>query len=83
MLLQAIREELVEYGRHMLERGLTRNSGGYLSVYDRKENLIAITPSGLDYRATKPENIILATPEGVQVDGIGKVSTEWHVQQQI
>jgi len=83
MLLQAIREELVEYGRRMLEQGLTRGSGGYLSVYDRKENLIAITPSGLGYRDTRPENIILATPEGVQVDGIGKVSTEWHVQQQI
>ena len=83
MLLQSIREEIAEYGRKMLQLGLTRNTGGYISVCDRTENLIAITPSAMDYMAIRPENVIVATMDGKQVEGDGRLSTEWLVQQQI
>ena len=45
MLLQELREQVVYYGRQMLQSGLTMHTGGNLSVRDRESGLIAIKPS--------------------------------------
>ena len=75
MILQEEREQVVEYGRKMIELGLTVGTFGNLSVYNPKENLMAISPSGLDYMLTKPEDVVVLTPDGVKVDGIRKPSS--------
>ena len=49
MLLQKEREMIVAYGKRMLSAGLTRGTGGNLSIYDRNLGLMAITPSGIPY----------------------------------
>lgn len=64
MKLHKERELLVQYGRKLLESGLTRGTGGNLSVFDRTEGLIAVTPSGLDYLKTAAEDIILLDLQG-------------------
>lgn len=76
MLLQEERELVVEYGKAMIERGLTVGTFGNLSVYNEKENLFAISPSGMDYFQTKPEDVVILTPEGEKVDGDRKPSSE-------
>ncbi len=77
MILQEEREQVVEYGRKMIELGLTVGTFGNLSVYNPKENLMAISPSGLDYMLTKPEDVVVLTPDGVKVDGDRKPSSEY------
>ena len=69
MLLKEERELVVEYGKQMIERGLTVGTFGNLSVYNEKENLFAISPSGMDYFKTAPEDVVVLTPEGEKVDG--------------
>ena len=64
MLLQEERELVVEYGKEMIRRGLTVGTFGNLSVYNEKENLFAISPSGMDYFQTKPEDVVILTPDG-------------------
>ena len=64
MLLKEERELVVEYGKQMIERGLTVGTFGNLSVYNEKENLFAISPSGMDYFKTAPEDVVVLTPEG-------------------
>jgi L-fuculose-phosphate aldolase len=59
MRLQKIRKELIEYGKKAAELGLTRGTGGNLSVCDRASGTMAITPSGIDYFEIKPEQIVL------------------------
>lgn len=76
MLLQEERELVVEYGKQMIERGLTVGTFGNLSVYNEKENLFAISPSGMDYFKTTPEDVVVLTPEGEKVDGDRKPSSE-------
>lgn len=70
------REELVAYGKMMLDRGLTKGSGGNLSIYIREEKLMAITPSGIDYYKTRPQDIVIMDLEGNVVEGALKPSSE-------
>ncbi len=76
MLLREERELVVEYGKEMIRRGLTVGTFGNLSVYNEKENLFAISPSGMDYFQTKPEDVVVLTPDGEKVDGDRKPSSE-------
>lgn len=76
MLLQEERELVVNYGMEMISRGLTVGTFGNLSVYNEKENLFAISPSGMDYFKTEPKDVVVMTPDGEKVDGDAKPSSE-------
>jgi L-fuculose-phosphate aldolase len=69
MLLTAERKAIVEYGKKLITSNLTTGSGGNLSIYNRKENLIAIKPTGFDYFAMKPEDVVVVSPEGKTIEG--------------
>jgi len=49
MLMQKAREELVKYGKKLVTANLTKGTGGNLSVFDRANGHVAITPSGIDF----------------------------------
>lgn len=76
MLLRNERELVVKYGRKMLDAGLTTGTGGNLSVLNRKEGLLAISASGLDYRDTTPADVVLMDLEGNIVESDRKPSSE-------
>ncbi len=76
MKLSEERELIVEFGRKLIASQLTTGSGGNLSIYNRKENLVAIKPTGVDYYLMKPEDVVVLTPEGERVDGKLKPSSE-------
>ena len=59
MLLREIREEIIEYGKKTVQSGLTKGTGGNLSVFDRASGTMAITPSGIDYFKIRPEQVVL------------------------
>ena len=74
MLMAKERELIVEYGLRMLKDGLTVGTSGNLSV--RVGENIAITPSGVDYEALRPEDICVITIDGQHVDGPDNPSSE-------
>ena len=76
MLLQEEREKIVEYGQKMLKRGLTAGTFGNLSIYNEKENLFAISPSGMDYFKTDASDVVVMTLGGEKADGDRKPSSE-------
>ncbi len=76
MILKKEREEIVEYGKKLIESGLTKGTGGNLSVLNRNEKLMAISPSGIDYFKIKPKDIVVLDLEGNIVDGDKKPSSE-------
>jgi L-fuculose-phosphate aldolase len=59
MQLKEIREEIIAYGKKAIEAGLTKGTGGNLSVWDEASDTMAITPSGIDYFAITPGQIVL------------------------
>lgn len=76
MLLMKEREMLVKYGKKLITNGLTKGSGGNISIFNREENLVAITPSGMDYFETEVEDIVIIDLEGNIVEGKHKPSSE-------
>ena len=76
MLMRAEREALVDYGKKLSLEGLCPGTSGNLSVYDPDSGLMAITPSGLNYFETRPEDIVITDLSGNIVDGGRRPSSE-------
>ena len=75
MMMQE-KEQVVRYGKKLIDRRLTTGSGGNISVYNREKNLVAISPSGLDYYETTPEDIVILDMDGNLVEGKHRPSSE-------
>jgi L-fuculose-phosphate aldolase len=76
MRLQQHREAIVKFGRKMIASRLTTGSGGNLSVFDREQGLIAISPSGIEYFDLQPADVVVTDPTGVIIQGDSKPSSE-------
>lgn len=76
MLMKEERKQIVEYGKRLISSGLTKGTGGNLSIYNREKQLMAISPSGIDYFQTKPEDVVILNLKGEIVDGDKKTSSE-------
>ena len=76
MLMRAEREALVDYGKKLSLEGLCPGTSGNLSVYDPDSGLMAITPSGLNYFETCPEDIVITDLSGNIADGGRRPSSE-------
>ncbi|MCG8483858.1 MAG: L-fuculose-phosphate aldolase [Clostridia bacterium] len=77
MLMQDEREAIVEYSIKLIEHGLTTGTGGNISIFNREEKIMAISPSGLDYYKTKPEDVVILDLEGNTIEGKRKPSSEY------
>ncbi len=71
--------QLVEYGKKLISTGLTAGTGGNISMYDPESQLMAITPSGIDYFEMTVEDIVVLDLEGKVVEGARKPSSEWQM----
>jgi L-fuculose-phosphate aldolase len=76
MLLENQRIAIVEFGKKMVKSGLTTGTGGNLSCMDPIENLVAISPSGIDYDDMLPEDVVILNMTGKIIDGKLKPSSE-------
>lgn len=77
MLLQKERELVVEYGKQMSSSGLSKGTSGNISIYNAEEKLMAISPSGIGYFETTPEDVVVMDLHGNIVEGDKKPSSEW------
>lgn len=76
MRLEALREELVYYMRKLAASGLVRHTQGNLSARDRETGLICVTPSGMEYDAIGPDDIVVVDAHGAVVEGRWKPTVE-------
>ena len=77
MLMENERKLIVEYGKLLVTKGLTTGTGGNISIFDKEKKYFAISPSGIDYFETEPEDVVIMDLDGKVVDGIRKPSSEW------
>ena len=61
-MLQTEREQVVRYCNLMLERGLTRGTGGNISI--RSGDYVAISPASVEYPTMKPEDVPVVDLDG-------------------
>ncbi|MDT2572258.1 L-fuculose-phosphate aldolase [Enterococcus raffinosus] len=68
---------IVEYGKKLITEKLTTGTGGNISIYLPEEEVMLISPSGIPYFETKPEDIVLMDLQGNIVEGERKPSSEY------
>ena len=76
MKLEKERRQVVEYGKKLVLQGLTKGTGGNISIFIRSEGLMAISPSGIDYSRIQPEDVVVLDPDGNILEGSRKPSSE-------
>jgi len=69
MLLKTLREEVLEANLELVRRGLVVYTFGNASGIDRREQLVAIKPSGVPYEALTPDQMVISDLNGTIVDG--------------
>lgn len=79
MLMQQERELVREYGRKLIQTGLTTGTGGNISIYNPEQELMAIKPTGIEYMKIKVEDIVIMDLEGNRVDGDKQPSSEYEM----
>ena len=69
-------EKLIRYGCKLVDHRLTTGSGGNLSIMDRSNAQVSITPSGMDYHEIDVADIVTCSRSGDIVAGRRKPSSE-------
>ena len=78
-MLEAEKAQVVEYGKRLISSGLTSGTGGNVSIFNPEKELMAISPSGIDYFATEIDDVVLMDLDGNVVEGKCKPSSEWQM----
>ena len=76
MILDALREEVLEANLELVRRGLVLYTFGNASGIDRAQGLVAIKPSGLPYEKMKSSDIVVVDMEGKMVEGTLRPSSD-------
>jgi len=73
------RREVIETGLEMIHSSLVVGTWGNISVRIPDENLMAITPSGVDYESIETADVVIMDFDGNIVEGDKKPSIEWQL----
>ena len=76
MLLQSLREEVLEANLELVRRGLVLYTFGNASGVDRAQGLVVIKPSGVDYDDLRPEHMVVTDLDGKTVEGSLRPSSD-------
>lgn len=76
MELENERKAVVRFGLKMVESGLTTGTGGNLSIIDRNSGKVVVSPSGIEYAALQPRDVVLTDMQGNVIDGEARPSSE-------
>ncbi len=76
MLLETLREEVLDANLELVRRGLVLYTFGNVSGISRKDGLLAIKPSGVPYESMKAQDIVIADLDGRLVEGSLRPSSD-------
>lgn len=68
-MLEELKRQVYEANMELPRRGLVTFTWGNVSGIDRAAGLFVIKPSGVEYEALKPEDMVVIDLEGRQVEG--------------
>lgn len=69
MLLQTLREQVLDANLELVRRGLVLYTFGNVSGIARDEGLVVIKPSGVPYEKMRPEDLVVTDLKGKTVEG--------------
>ena len=68
-MLKSLKEKVLKANQNLVKYNLVTLTWGNVSGIDRKKELIAIKPSGVDYDKLKLQDIVIVNMEGEVVEG--------------
>lgn len=77
------RKKVSTIARKSYEEGLVAGTSGNVSVFDRENERIYITPSNLSYKDMTDEDIVVLKLNGEILEGKYKPSSEWRLHAEI
>lgn len=69
MKIKKLKEKVWKANLELVKQGLVLYTWGNVSAIDREHGLVVIKPSGVDYDTMQPEDMVVLTLDGEQVDG--------------
>jgi L-ribulose-5-phosphate 4-epimerase len=69
MILQSLREQVLEANLEVVRRGLVLYTFGNASGIDRNQGIVAIKPSGVPYETMRASDIVLVDLDGRAIQG--------------
>ncbi len=76
MKYEKIRKQVLEAVLEAVNLGLIKGTSGNIALKDDEDDVLAITPSGIEYKTMKPEHIAIVDMNGKWIDGPYKPSSE-------
>ncbi len=68
-MLEELKQKVWEANLELPRRGLVTYTWGNVSGIDRERGLMVIKPSGVEYEALRPEQLVVLDLDGKQVEG--------------
>lgn len=78
-----MRKRVQEIALKSYMEGLVAGTSGNVSEYSHETGIMAITPSNVDYKLMKMEDVVLMKLDGEIIEGEFKPSSEWKMHAEI
>lgn len=79
MTIQEMKEEVCRWAKQSYEEKLFAGTSGNLSLYDRGQDIMVITPTSVAYETITPEDMTAMRPDGQVLEGKYRPSSEWRM----
>ena len=79
MTIQEMRQAVCDWYKQSYAEKLFAGTSGNLSVYDKDQNVMVITPTSIPYEAITPEDMVVLRLDGEILEGIHRPSSEWRM----
>ena len=75
-MLEQLKQEVYEANLDLVKKGMVIYTWGNVSGIDRESGLVVIKPSGVDYGAMRPEDMVVVDLNGAVVEGRWRPSSD-------
>lgn len=79
MTIQQMRQTVWKWAVQSYAEKLFAGTSGNLSVYDREQGVMVITPTSIPYETITPEDMAVLRLDGERLEGAYRPSSEWRM----
>lgn len=79
MTIQEMRQAVCDWSKQSYAEKLFAGTSGNLSVYDREQGVMVITPTSVPYETITPEDMVVLRLDGEILEGTYRPSSEWRM----
>lgn len=79
MTIQEMRQAVCDWSKQSYAEKLFAGTSGNLSVYDKEQDVMVITPTSVPYETITPEDMVVLRLDGGILEGNYSPSSEWRM----